>query len=57
MHTFTDTQGRIWTIHITVDTIRRVRALTGRGERLILSRQGDRAHDNAVQTSPPSQVR
>jgi hypothetical protein len=29
MHTFSDTLGRIWTIHITVDTIKRVRALTG----------------------------
>ncbi len=29
MHTFTDTQGRAWSVAITVDTIRRVRALTG----------------------------
>jgi hypothetical protein len=29
MHTFTDTQGRIWTIAITIDTVKRVRALTG----------------------------
>ena len=29
MQTFTDTQGRAWTVAITVDTIRRVRALTG----------------------------
>ena len=29
MQTFTDTQGRVWTLHITVDTIKRVRALTG----------------------------
>lgn len=29
MQTFTDTQGRTWTIAVTVDTIRRVRALTG----------------------------
>jgi len=29
MHTFTDTQGRSWTVHVTVDTIKRVRALTG----------------------------
>jgi hypothetical protein len=29
MHTFTDTQGRVWTIAVTVDTIKRVRALTG----------------------------
>ena len=29
MHTFTDTLGRVWTIHVTVDTIKRVRALTG----------------------------
>ena len=29
MHTVTDTQGRVWTLHVTVDTIKRVRALTG----------------------------
>jgi hypothetical protein len=29
MQTFTDTQGRVWTIAVTVDTIKRVRALTG----------------------------
>ena len=29
MRTFTDTQGRVWTLSITVDTIKRVRALTG----------------------------
>ena len=29
MHTFTDTQGRIWTLAITIDTVKRVRALTG----------------------------
>jgi hypothetical protein len=29
MHTFTDTQGRVWTIAITVDAVKRVRALTG----------------------------
>jgi hypothetical protein len=29
MHTFTDTQGRAWSVAITVDTIRRVRVLTG----------------------------
>jgi hypothetical protein len=29
MHTFTDTQGRIWTIAITIDAVKRVRALTG----------------------------
>lgn len=29
MQTFTDTQGRVWTIAITVDAVKRVRALTG----------------------------
>lgn len=29
MRTFTDTQGRAWTVTVTVDTIRRVRALAG----------------------------
>jgi hypothetical protein len=29
MKTFTDTQGRIWNIAVTVDAIKRVRALTG----------------------------
>jgi hypothetical protein len=29
MKTFTDTQGRVWTIAVTVDAIKRVRALTG----------------------------
>jgi hypothetical protein len=29
MKTFTDTQGRVWTIAITVDAVKRVRALTG----------------------------
>ena len=29
MKTFTDTQGRVWTIAVTVDAVKRVRALTG----------------------------
>lgn len=29
MRTFTDTHGRIWTIAITIDAVKRVRALTG----------------------------
>ncbi len=29
MHTFSDTQGRAWSVAVTVDTIRRVRTLTG----------------------------
>ncbi|MFO8013093.1 MAG: hypothetical protein R6X20_07290 [Phycisphaerae bacterium] len=29
MTTFTDTEGRSWTVQVTVDAIRRVRDLTG----------------------------
>jgi len=29
MQTFTDTQGRVWSVAITVDAVKRVRALTG----------------------------
>jgi hypothetical protein len=29
MKTFTDTQGRVWTIAVTVDAVKRVRSLTG----------------------------